>query len=252
MFPSARRFSLFLWLSLWPSIGLSACGGWVMTTSGLGAAPDDTTSFFFDAAAADTKHAYAQLCPSVRAALDYRAFAVALLHNPFARHNAGFDGVRTTALLGSGVQRVSGYVGTLAGVLPAELTLGTDGSHSCVLGATIAGTPVLPPFGSVGPPAPTGYLEDAGVKEALGGHTFDAVTSGGLVFTVTFAADGTRELAIGAEKEPGVWRVADGRVCKKDKKDTAEHCVRYLRRDDGALEAFDEEGFSHSTLRAKR
>jgi hypothetical protein len=229
----------------------------VMTTSGFGAG-DQSTTLFYDASQADTKRAYEAVCPSVRAAIDYRAFGYAILRNPWLRHNAGFDGARTTMLLGSGVQRLSGYLGTLTGVLPAEVTLATEAGKTCVAAASVAGVTVFPPWGAAGPPAPAAeaYLDGSALQAAVSGKSFAGSTSGGLPFSVSYGKDGSRSVEIvfpdgTHKKDSGTWRVVDNKLCKTESGGSAEACTRYLSRPDGALEAFDEEGFSHTVLQLR-
>jgi hypothetical protein len=236
---------------------LSGCGGLVVTTN---MAPPPRSGFFARFASHQLKEAYADLCPSVRETIDYRAFVIAALNNPFLRYNGGFSSGGTSFILGSKVYELAGYLATLSGSMPTTITFGEVDGKACILGAVVASSPILPPFGVPGPAAPaeSEYLPGDQIKAAISGRTFDGIAPGGTRFVIEMRSDGTRSIeatVLGTNKaaDTGEWHVSGNKLCAKwsQMNGGRETCVRYVQLSDGTLEAYDEEGFLQSRLRAR-
>jgi hypothetical protein len=224
----------------------------VMTTSGI--SQSDVTpaspSIFALVKGVRYKEAYALLCPSVRAVTDYRAFATALGANPFLRFNDGFQGTDSRTVVGSGVQSLSGWVVTVAGTVPAVLTLGMDGDRPCLLGGQVAGQPILPPFGMPGPPPPAAgwYLTADQLMTALSDAELSGASVAGARFVMHHHHDGTRDIDLTLPsgqtmKDTGPFRVDGNRVCGswRELNGGQEVCTRWLLRPDGIYEVYDVE-----------
>lgn len=219
----------------------------VVTKSGL-SERDSTPPFFAFIATERLKDAYALLCPSIRGSIDYRAFGTTLNANPFVRFNAGFTSHRSRTLIGSGAKTLSGWMASFSGIVPAELELGTDANQPCVLGGTVAGSSLLPPFGLAGPAAPlvTAYLAGDALRDLLTHAYLDLVPTAGPRMRIEFTSATTRTLSLTMPdgqtlEDVGTYSIEENRICGTWKKTNAsqETCVRYLMRDDGGIEVYD-------------
>ncbi len=238
----------------------AGCGGFVTTTSGLGAGTEALElTFFKHTADLELKAAYEQICPSLRAAIDYRAFGQAVVANPLLHYNGGLSVWRTTTVTGGGTMHASGWLVTMSGGVAAELTLARERGRICLLGGSVAGNPILPAFDAVGqkPPESGDYLAGETLRAFLSGAVFSGKTSGGAHVLLRYDADGRRTIRATlldghVVEDTGRWDIEqDNRVCGRYEKLNAgkSTCVRYLRVGDDQAEVYDDEGFKMSQLR---
>lgn len=246
--------NLFLIILSLYSIG---CAGMQVTKSGFGQS-DENLSFFPLVSASKFKEAYSLLCPALRSATDYRAFVTTLSANPYVSLNGDFEVVKSQSIVGSGVKVLTGWLSSIGTIVPVEMTVGNQENTRCLLGVTVLGSSILPPFGLVAPPAlpDNAYLSEKELKATLLGAKLTGALVSGPKIVLHYNSDGTRDVLISASekdtlKDTGNYRIEGNRVCGNWKvlNGGKESCAHYLRRPDGNLETYDvDEGFLQSRL----